>query len=72
MDGQCASAGFRGQFRHRTVSKYVLSSGRGLLGCALTSTVQAEEIKASKKSGVLTVTFPKMTPEQAPRRIAIS
>jgi len=32
---------------------------------------QPEEVKAALKDGVLTVTFPKSTPEQAPKRIAV-
>ncbi|KAF9484313.1 HSP20-like chaperone [Pholiota conissans] len=34
--------------------------------------VQVEEIKASMEDGVLTITFPKTTAEQAPKRITIS
>ena len=34
--------------------------------------LQPEEIKASMDSGVLTITFPRTTPEQAPKRITIS
>lgn len=34
--------------------------------------LQTEDIKASFDNGVLTVTFPKRTPEQAPKRITIS
>jgi len=34
--------------------------------------VKAEEIKASMENGVLTVTFPKSTPEQAPKKISVS
>ncbi|CAL1697763.1 unnamed protein product [Somion occarium] len=34
--------------------------------------VKTEDIKASFDNGVLTVTFPKRTPEQAPKRITIS
>lgn len=33
---------------------------------------QSEQIGASLDNGVLTVTFPKSTPEQAPKKIAIS
>ena len=33
--------------------------------------LQPEEIKASMADGVLTVTFPRTTPELAPKRIAI-
>jgi len=32
---------------------------------------QPEEVKAALKDGVLTVTFPKATPEQGPKRINI-
>jgi HSP20 family protein len=32
---------------------------------------QSEEVKASMKDGVLTVTFPKSTPEMAPKKIAV-
>ncbi|KAA1476762.1 HSP20-like chaperone [Dentipellis sp. KUC8613] len=34
--------------------------------------IKHEEIKAAMDNGVLTVTFPKTTPEQAPHRITIS
>ncbi|EMD33200.1 hypothetical protein CERSUDRAFT_118253 [Gelatoporia subvermispora B] len=34
--------------------------------------IKPEEIKAGMDNGVLTVTFPKTTPEQAPRKIAIA
>ncbi|KAJ3482733.1 hypothetical protein NLI96_g6773 [Meripilus lineatus] len=34
--------------------------------------VKSEQIGASLDNGVLTVTFPKSTPEQAPKKIAIS
>ncbi|TFY80312.1 hypothetical protein EWM64_g3707 [Hericium alpestre] len=34
--------------------------------------IKVEEIKASMEHGVLTVTFPKTTPEQAPKRITVS
>ena len=34
--------------------------------------IKPEEIKASMEDGVLTVTFPKMTPEQAPKKITIA
>ncbi|TFY61494.1 hypothetical protein EVG20_g7033 [Dentipellis fragilis] len=34
--------------------------------------IKNEEIKAAMENGVLTVTFPKTTPEQAPQRITIS
>ncbi|TFK26303.1 small heat shock protein [Coprinopsis marcescibilis] len=34
--------------------------------------VKEEEIKASMENGVLTITFPKTSPELAPRKIAIS
>ena len=33
--------------------------------------LQPEEIKASMVDGVLTVTFPRTTPEMAPKKIAI-
>ena len=35
-------------------------------------TLQPEEIKASMSEGVLTVTFPRTTPEQVPKKITIS
>ena len=38
----------------------------------LTMILQSEEIKASMENGVLTVTFPKTTPEQAPKKITIA
>ena len=38
----------------------------------LTLSTQDEEIKASMENGVLTVTFPKSTPELAPKKIAIN
>jgi len=34
--------------------------------------VKVEQIKASMDNGVLTVTFPKSTPEQAPKKISIA
>ncbi|OJT12256.1 Heat shock protein 16 [Trametes pubescens] len=34
--------------------------------------VKPEEIKASMDNGVLTVTFPRQTPEQLPKRISVS
>ncbi|KAI0759339.1 HSP20-like chaperone [Irpex lacteus] len=34
--------------------------------------VKSEEIKAGLENGVLTVTFPKSSPEQAPKKITIS
>lgn len=34
--------------------------------------VKPEEIKASLEDGVLTVSFPKTSPEQAPKKITIS
>jgi HSP20 family protein len=33
---------------------------------------QAEDIKASMENGVLTVSFPKVTPEEAAKKITIS
>lgn len=38
----------------------------------LTRTLQDEEIKATMENGVLNVTFPKSTPELAPKKIAIA
>jgi len=34
--------------------------------------VKESEVKASMENGILTVTFPKTTPEQAPRKITIA
>lgn len=34
--------------------------------------MQPEDIKASMENGVLTVAFPRTTPEQAPQKITIS
>ncbi|OSD07691.1 HSP20-like chaperone [Trametes coccinea BRFM310] len=34
--------------------------------------IKPEEIKASMDNGVLTVTFPRLTPEQQPKRITVS
>ncbi|KAJ3521429.1 hypothetical protein NMY22_g12327 [Coprinellus aureogranulatus] len=34
--------------------------------------VKEEEIKASLENGILTVTFPKTTPEMAPKKIAVA
>ena len=34
--------------------------------------MQPEDIKASMENGVLTVTFPRQTAEQLPKRITIS
>jgi len=34
--------------------------------------IKSEDIKAAMENGVLTVTFPKTTPETAPKKIAIS
>ncbi|KAJ7756775.1 HSP20-like chaperone [Mycena maculata] len=34
--------------------------------------VKESEVKASMENGILTVTFPKTTPEQAPKKISIS
>ncbi|KAI0739295.1 HSP20-like chaperone [Irpex lacteus] len=34
--------------------------------------IKSEDIKAGLENGVLTVSFPKTTPEQAPKKIAIS
>ncbi|KAI0632622.1 HSP20-like chaperone [Trametes polyzona] len=34
--------------------------------------IKPEEIKASMENGILTVTFPRTTPEQAPKKITIS
>ena len=42
------------------------------LNMELTSYVQSDDIKASLDNGVLTVTFPKTTEEQAPKKITIS
>ncbi|KAA1468043.1 small heat shock protein [Dentipellis sp. KUC8613] len=39
---------------------------------ALPQGVKAEDVKASMDDGVLTVSFPKSSPEQAPKRITIS
>ena len=33
---------------------------------------QPEDIRASMENGVLTVTFPRTTPEQAPKKITIA
>ena len=41
------------------------------LNMELTSYVQSDDIKASLDNGVLTVTFPKTTEEQAPKKITI-
>ena len=38
----------------------------------LTNAEQPEDIKASMENGVLTVTFPRTTPEQAPKKITIA
>ena len=38
----------------------------------LTSVLQPEEIKASMENGVLTVTYPRETAEQTPKKITIS
>ncbi len=40
--------------------------------CDLTTISQGEDIKAGLENGVLTVSFPKSTPEQAPKKITIS
>ena len=42
------------------------------MDCVLTTCLQPEEIKASMENGVLNVTFPKTTPEQAPKKITIA
>ena len=42
------------------------------LGLYLTAFLQNDEIKASMENGVLTVTFPKNSPEQAPKKITIA
>lgn len=34
--------------------------------------LQPEDIKASMADGILTITFPRSTPEQAPRKITVS
>ena len=34
--------------------------------------IKPEDIKASMENGILTVTFPKTTPEQAPKKITIA
>lgn len=41
------------------------------IGMELTGWLQPEEIKASMADGVLTITFPRTTPEMAPQKIAI-
>ncbi|EKM55944.1 uncharacterized protein PHACADRAFT_256908 [Phanerochaete carnosa HHB-10118-sp] len=46
--------------------------GRFARSVPLPQGIKPEEIKASMENGVLTVTFPKTSPEQAPQRIAIS
>ena len=51
---------------------FLLCSRRVLADTWLTDVLQDEEIKASMENGVLTVTFPKSAPEQAPKKIAIS
>ncbi|KAI6044454.1 small heat shock protein [Pisolithus marmoratus] len=38
----------------------------------LPSGVKHEDVKAKMENGLLTVTFPKLTPEQQPHRVAIS
>ena len=38
----------------------------------LTTNKKPEEIKAAMDNGVLTVTFPRQTPEQLPKKITIS
>lgn len=38
----------------------------------LTTWLQEEEIKASMENGILTVTFPKTTPEMAPKKIKVA
>jgi len=38
----------------------------------LTRTVQDEEIQASMENGVLTITFPKSSPELAPKRVNVA
>ena len=41
-------------------------------GCQLTTNVaQGEQIKATLENGLLTVTFPKSSPEHSPKKIAI-
>jgi len=46
--------------------------GRFQRAIPLPQGIKPEDIKASMENGVLTVTFPKTTPEQAPKRITIS
>ncbi|OCH90102.1 HSP20-like chaperone [Obba rivulosa] len=46
--------------------------GRFQRAIPLPQGIKPEDIKAAMESGVLTVTFPKTTPEQAPKRITIS
>ncbi|EMD32766.1 hypothetical protein CERSUDRAFT_26148, partial [Gelatoporia subvermispora B] len=46
--------------------------GRFQRAIPLPQGIKHEDIKASMENGVLTVTFPKTTPEQAPKRITIS
>lgn len=40
--------------------------------CANPEFAQAEDVKASLENGVLNVTFPKTTPEQAPKKVTIA
>ncbi|OCH90084.1 HSP20-like chaperone [Obba rivulosa] len=46
--------------------------GRFSRSIPLPQGIKPEDIKASMDNGVLTVTFPKTTPEQAPKRVPVS
>ncbi|CAL1697841.1 unnamed protein product [Somion occarium] len=46
--------------------------GRFSRSIPLPQGIKGEDVKASLDNGILTVTFPKTTPEQAPKKITIS
>ncbi|RDX48931.1 HSP20-like chaperone [Lentinus brumalis] len=63
------------QSEERTEQGYVVKErryGKFSRSIPIAEGIKPEEIKASLENGVLTVTFPRTTPEQAPKKITIS
>ena len=54
------------------VSTTLSSKSRAHITANLLPVVQPEEIKAAMENGVLTVTYPRQTEAQAPKRVTIS
>ncbi|TFK56713.1 HSP20-like chaperone [Heliocybe sulcata] len=74
-NGRLTVSGETKQSTERDESGYAVRErryGRFSRTLQLPNGVKPEEVKASMENGVLTVTFPRASAEQTPRRIAVS